>query len=60
MPVYNAKSIPAEVHSSTKDPEVAAFLKTGPSRITMLRNWRRTATISRMCTTRTCRTRLFK
>ncbi|MFY9896493.1 MAG: hypothetical protein WAK67_01735 [Xanthobacteraceae bacterium] len=30
MPVYNAKSIPAEVHSSTKDPEVAAFLKTGP------------------------------
>src|ERR1700722_9544923 len=30
MPVYNVKSIPAEVHSSTKDPEVAAFLKTGP------------------------------
>ena len=30
MPVYNAKSIPAEVHSSTKDPEVAVFLKTGP------------------------------
>jgi pyruvate dehydrogenase (quinone) len=25
MPVYNAKSIPAEVHSSTKDPEVAAW-----------------------------------
>jgi acetyl esterase/lipase len=30
MPVYNAKSNPAEVHSSTKDPEVAVFLKTGP------------------------------
>ncbi|MFZ0238425.1 MAG: hypothetical protein WAL37_13865 [Xanthobacteraceae bacterium] len=30
MPVYNAKSIPAEVQSRTKDPEVAAFLKTGP------------------------------
>jgi acetyl esterase len=30
MPIYDAKSIPAEVHSSTKDPEVAAFLKTGP------------------------------
>lgn len=30
MSVYDAKSIPAEVNSSTKDPEVAAFLKTGP------------------------------
>jgi acetyl esterase len=30
MPIYDAKSIPAEVNSSTKDPEVAAFLKTGP------------------------------
>ena len=30
MPIFDAKSIPAEVHSSTKDPEVAAFLKTGP------------------------------
>jgi len=30
MYVYDAKSIPAEVNSSTKDPEVAAFLKTGP------------------------------
>ena len=30
MPIYDAKSIPVEVHSSTKDHEVAAFLKTGP------------------------------
>ena len=30
MPIFDAKSIPEEVHSSTKDPEVAAFLKTGP------------------------------
>lgn len=30
MPIFDAKSIPAEVHSSTKDPEVAVFLKTGP------------------------------
>ena len=30
MPVYDAKSIPAEVNSSTKDPEVAVFLKAGP------------------------------
>jgi acetyl esterase len=30
MPIFDAKSIPAEVYSSTKDPEVAAFLKTGP------------------------------
>jgi hypothetical protein len=30
MPIYDAKSIPAEVNSGTKDPEVAAFLKTGP------------------------------
>jgi hypothetical protein len=29
MSVYDAKSIPAEVNSSTKDPEVAAFLKPG-------------------------------
>ena len=29
MPIYDAKSIPAEVYSGTKDPEVAAFLKTG-------------------------------
>jgi hypothetical protein len=31
MPVFNVKSIPAEVRSSTKDdPEIAVFLKTGP------------------------------
>ena len=30
MPIYDAESIPAEVNSSTKDPDVAAFLKTGP------------------------------
>ena len=30
MPIYDAKSIPREVYSSTKDPEVAAFLRTGP------------------------------
>ena len=30
MPIHDAKSIPAEVFSSTKDPEVATFLKTGP------------------------------
>jgi hypothetical protein len=30
MPIFDAKSIPAEVHSSTKDPEVTAFLKTRP------------------------------
>jgi acetyl esterase len=30
MPIFDAKSIPAEVNSGTKDPEVAAFLKTGP------------------------------
>ena len=30
MPIFDAKSIPVEVNSSTKDPEVAAFLKTGP------------------------------
>ena len=30
MPIHDAKSIPAEVFSSTKDPEVAALLKTGP------------------------------
>ena len=30
MSVYDAKSIPAEVNGSTKDPEVAALLKTGP------------------------------
>jgi hypothetical protein len=30
MPIYDAKSIPAEVNSSTRDREVAAFLETGP------------------------------
>ena len=30
MPIYDAHSIPAEVTSSTKDPEIAEWLKTGP------------------------------
>ena len=30
MPIFDAKSIPAEVHSSTKNPKVTAFLKTRP------------------------------
>ena len=30
MPIYNAQSIPAKVASSTKDPEIAEWLKTGP------------------------------
>ncbi len=30
MPIYDAKSIPAQVGSSTKDPEIAEWLKTGP------------------------------
>jgi acetyl esterase/lipase len=30
MPIYNAQSIPAKVESSTKDPEIAEWLKTGP------------------------------
>lgn len=30
MPIYTAESIPAEVNSTTKDPEIAKWLKTGP------------------------------
>lgn len=30
MPIYDSKSIPTEVHSSTKDPEIAEWLKHGP------------------------------
>ena len=30
MPIYNANSIPDKVESSTKDPEIAEWLKTGP------------------------------
>ena len=30
MTVFDARSIPDEVHSSTKDPEIAEWLKTGP------------------------------
>lgn len=29
MPIYDAESIPSEVNSGTKDPEVATFLKAG-------------------------------
>jgi hypothetical protein len=60
MPVYNAKSIPAEVHSSTKDPEVAVFLKTGPSRITTLRNGEGRQRYHVCALPGPCRTRLFK
>src|ERR1700734_3879673 len=28
--IFDARSIPDEVHSSTKDPEIAEWLKTGP------------------------------
>ena len=30
MPIYNAQTIPSAVGSSTKDPEIAECLKTGP------------------------------
>ena len=30
MPIYNAQTIPSAVGSSTKDPEIAEWLKTGP------------------------------
>src|SRR5467141_596392 len=30
MPIYDAQSIPERVYSSTKDPEIAEWLKTGP------------------------------
>jgi acetyl esterase len=30
MPIYDAQSIPEKVHSGTKDPEIAEWLKTGP------------------------------
>jgi acetyl esterase len=30
MPIYDAQSIPEKVHSSTKDPEIAEWLKMGP------------------------------
>lgn len=30
MPIYNAQSIPTKVESSTKDPEISEWLKTGP------------------------------
>lgn len=30
MPIYNAQTIPPRVESSTKDPEIAAWLETGP------------------------------
>ena len=30
MPVYDSKSIPEQVTSGTKDPEIAAWLRTGP------------------------------
>jgi hypothetical protein len=30
MPIYDAQSIPGKVHSGTKDPEIAEWLKTGP------------------------------
>ena len=30
MPIYDGQSIPEQVYSSTKDPEVAEWLKTGP------------------------------
>ena len=30
MPIYDAKSIPSQVASTTKDPEIAEWMKTGP------------------------------
>ena len=30
MPIYDARSIPGKVVSGLKDPEIAAWLKTGP------------------------------
>lgn len=30
MPVYTAQTIPSEVSSGTKDPEITEWLKTGP------------------------------
>jgi hypothetical protein len=30
MPIYDAQSIPEMVYSSTKDPEIAEWLKTAP------------------------------
>src|SRR5262249_59145227 len=30
MPIYHAQSIPEKVYGSTKDPEIAEWLKTGP------------------------------
>jgi hypothetical protein len=30
MPIYNAQTIASAVGSSTKDPEIAEWLKTGP------------------------------
>jgi acetyl esterase len=30
MTIFDARSIPDEVHSSTRDPEIAEWLKTGP------------------------------
>jgi acetyl esterase len=30
MPIYDAHSIPSQVFGSTKDPEIAEWLKTGP------------------------------
>src|SRR5258707_12931079 len=30
MPIYDAQSIPEKVYSSTKDPEIAEWLKTAP------------------------------
>ena len=30
MPIYDAQSIPGEVTSGTRDPEISAWLKTGP------------------------------
>jgi hypothetical protein len=32
MPIYDAQSIPEKVYSSTKDPEIAEWLKTAGSR----------------------------
>jgi hypothetical protein len=30
MTIFDARSIPDEVHGSTKDPEIAEWLRTGP------------------------------